>query len=123
MATSTLFLVYAGLSGSHGWWLWIALGLLGVETAVFVGNGMKCPWTALAVSYGAEKGCLRHVPAGTPHALHVPVLHDGDGHRAGAAGLRWGRTSCCGSSESDASRFDAWVLFRVFRCVKYGVRQ
>ena len=56
MATSTLLLVYAGLTGDQGWWLWVALGLLAVETVVFAGNGMKCPLTALAVSYGAEKG-------------------------------------------------------------------
>ena len=56
MATSTLLLVYAGLTGAQGWWLWVALGLLAVETVVFAGNGIKCPLTALAVSYGAEKG-------------------------------------------------------------------
>jgi hypothetical protein len=56
MATSTLLLVYAGLTGSQGWWLWTALALLGVESVVFLGNGMKCPLTALAVRYGAEKG-------------------------------------------------------------------
>lgn len=31
-------------------------GLLGVETVLFVGNGFKCPLTAAAVRYGAEKG-------------------------------------------------------------------
>ena len=56
MAASTFVLVYAGLTGSRGWWLWVALALLGTETVVFVGNGMRCPLTALAVSYGAEKG-------------------------------------------------------------------
>jgi hypothetical protein len=56
MAVSTFVLVYAGLTGSQGWWLWVALVLLGVETVVFAGNRMKCPLTALAVRYGAEKG-------------------------------------------------------------------
>jgi hypothetical protein len=56
MATSTLLLVYAGLTGAAGWWLWTVLTLLIVETVVFVGNGMKCPLTAFTVSYGAEKG-------------------------------------------------------------------
>jgi hypothetical protein len=56
MATSTLLLVYAGLTGAHGWWLWVALTLLAVETVVFAANGMKCPLTSLAVSYGAETG-------------------------------------------------------------------
>ena len=56
MAASTFTLLYAGLTGARGAWLWVALGLLGVEVVVFVGNGMKCPLTALAVTYGAETG-------------------------------------------------------------------
>ena len=34
-----------------------ALVASGIETVLFADNGMKCPLTALAVSYGAEKGC------------------------------------------------------------------
>lgn len=56
MATSTLLLVFAGMTGSTGPWLWLALGLLTVESVVFVGNGFKCPLTALAVEHGATKG-------------------------------------------------------------------
>ena len=56
MAGSTLLLVYAGVTGATGLWLWIALALLAVETVVFVGNGFRCPLTALAVQNGAEKG-------------------------------------------------------------------
>jgi len=48
--------LYAGVTGTQGAWLWIALALLGVEVVVFVGNGMRCPLTALAVRYGAETG-------------------------------------------------------------------
>jgi len=56
MAVSTLGLVYAGITGARGSWLWVVLALLGLETIVFVGNGMKCPLTAIAVKYGAETG-------------------------------------------------------------------
>lgn len=56
MAVSTFVLVYAGATGSEGTWLWLALALLAVEVVVFVGNGMRCPLTALAVRYGAETG-------------------------------------------------------------------
>jgi hypothetical protein len=56
MAASTLLLVYAGVTGADGWWLWWALALLAVESAVFVGFGFKCPLTGLAVSYGAKSG-------------------------------------------------------------------
>lgn len=56
MAVSTFVLVYAGITGAQGAWLWIALTLLGVEVVVFIGNGMRCPLTALAVRYGAKTG-------------------------------------------------------------------
>jgi len=56
MAVSTFVLVYAGITGAQGSWLWVALALLIVESIVYLGNGMRCPLTALAVRYGAEKG-------------------------------------------------------------------
>lgn len=56
MAVSTLAVLYAGITGLSGWWLWLAIGLLFVEGVALVANGMKCPLTTLAVRYGAEKG-------------------------------------------------------------------
>jgi hypothetical protein len=56
MAGATLVLVYAGFTGASGLWLWIAMALLAVESVIFAANGMKCPLTAVAVRYGAEKG-------------------------------------------------------------------
>jgi len=56
MADSTFVLLYAGVTGAHGIWLWVALALLGVEVVVFFGNGMRCPLSALAERYGAEEG-------------------------------------------------------------------
>jgi hypothetical protein len=56
MAASTFVLVFAGITGARGWWLWTAMGLLAIEVVVFVGSGMKCPLTTMAVRYGAEKG-------------------------------------------------------------------
>ncbi|MEZ4712949.1 MAG: hypothetical protein R3A44_37515 [Caldilineaceae bacterium] len=56
MAAATFVLVYAGITGAQGIWLWIALALLVVESVVYLGNGLRCPLTALAVRYGAEKG-------------------------------------------------------------------
>jgi hypothetical protein len=56
MVAAIFVLLYASATGYVGFWLWVALGLLAVETVVFVGNGLKCPLTALAVSYGAETG-------------------------------------------------------------------
>jgi hypothetical protein len=56
MAAATFVLIYAGVTGAQGSWLWVALALLAVETVVYLGNGMRCPLTALAVRYGAENG-------------------------------------------------------------------
>lgn len=56
MAASTFVLVYAGATGATGAWLWVALGLLAVESVVFVGCGFKCPLTGMAVRYGATTG-------------------------------------------------------------------
>jgi hypothetical protein len=56
MVGAILVLLYAGVTGYIGWWLWASLGLLAVEAVLFVGNGMKCPLTAIAVRYGAETG-------------------------------------------------------------------
>jgi hypothetical protein len=56
MAASTLAVLVAGITGIRGTWLWVALALVTVEVVVFVGNGMRCPLTALALRYGAERG-------------------------------------------------------------------
>lgn len=56
MAGATFVPIYAGVTGAQGVWLWGALTLLAVETVVYLGNGMRCPLTALAVRYGAENG-------------------------------------------------------------------
>lgn len=56
MASSTFVLVFSGVTGQQGWWLWTALALLLVESAVFAGFGLKCPLTGLAVKYGATTG-------------------------------------------------------------------
>ena len=56
MVAAIAVLLFAGVTGHSGPWLWTSLGLLAAESAVFFGNGMRCPLTALAVRYGAEKG-------------------------------------------------------------------
>lgn len=56
MAASTLVVLYAGVVGAWGAWIVTALGLVGVETVVFVGAGLKCPLTALVATYGATTG-------------------------------------------------------------------
>ena len=54
MAASVFVLLYAGISGASGPWLWWALILISVEIVVFVGSGMKCPLTALVSRYDRD---------------------------------------------------------------------
>jgi hypothetical protein len=55
MASSSLIVLYAGLTGAHGAWLWVASGLVAIESLIFAASGLKCPLTAIAVKYGATK--------------------------------------------------------------------
>jgi hypothetical protein len=62
MATSTFVVLYAGATGAMGAWLWLAAALVGVESAVFLGNGFKCPLTAVAARHGAGDGADTFLP-------------------------------------------------------------
>ena len=62
MASSVFTVVYAGLVGARGPWPIVALGLVGIEIAVFTTSGMKCPLTATAVKYGAAPGADTFLP-------------------------------------------------------------
>jgi hypothetical protein len=55
MACAALVVLYGGVTGAHGLWLWVATSLIGVESAVFAASGLKCPLTAVAVKYGARR--------------------------------------------------------------------
>jgi hypothetical protein len=62
MAGSVFAVFYAGLVGAHGRWLFVALALVAIEIVVFVGNGLKCPLTAIATKYGAAPGADTFLP-------------------------------------------------------------
>ena len=53
MAAATFAVLYAGLTGARGAWLWWALSLVGVESVVFAGSGFKCPLTAVVARFNA----------------------------------------------------------------------
>lgn len=57
-AGAILFIDHAGLTGRTGPWLPVALLLAAIEAVVFVGSGMRCPLTAVAVRYGADHGAV-----------------------------------------------------------------
>lgn len=58
MVSAVFGVLYAGVTGAQGWWLWVALVLVGVECLVFLASGMKCPLTAIAIRYGEGKAGL-----------------------------------------------------------------
>lgn len=58
MASAVFVVLYAGVTGARGAWLWIAAALAALESVVFAASGMKCPLTAIAVKYGAGDGPL-----------------------------------------------------------------
>ncbi|CAN5147937.1 hypothetical protein BH11PSE2_BH11PSE2_17920 [soil metagenome] len=55
MASASFALLYAGVTGAHGPWLWWVAGLVAAESVVFIGSGFKCPLTAIAVKNGATR--------------------------------------------------------------------
>lgn len=70
MASSVFAVLYAGVSGARGLWVWGALALVVVEIIAFAGGGMKCPLTAIATKYGAKHGHDTFFPeAITRHTL------------------------------------------------------
>lgn len=72
MAGSVFAVLYAGVFGAHGHWLWVAVGLVIIETLVFVASGMKCPLTAIATKYGAKPGADTFMPERfTRHTLTI----------------------------------------------------
>lgn len=45
--------IFAGISG---WTVALAIGIILLETAIYVGNGLRCPLTKLAQQYGDARG-------------------------------------------------------------------
>lgn len=95
MVTSIFAVLYAGITGVTGVtgpWLWLAAVLLGVESAVFLGNGLRCPLTAAAAHYGAGGGGDTFLPERiTRHTFRVfgPLILIA----AALAAARWGHWS------------------------------
>lgn len=55
MAAAAFVLLYAGVTGARGAWLWVAGVLMTMECVVFIGSGMRCPLTAVAARHGADR--------------------------------------------------------------------
>jgi len=55
MVAAIFYVLYCGITGTLNVLLAVSIGLVGLEGAVFFGNGRKCPLTALAKQYGDPK--------------------------------------------------------------------
>jgi hypothetical protein len=82
MAAATFVVLYAAITGRAGAWVWVAAGLVGVESAVFLGNDLKCPLTAVAARYGAQGGADTFLPERLTRQ-HLPRLRAADPPRRG----------------------------------------
>ncbi len=56
MVAAIFYVIYCGVTGTLNVLLAVSIGLVGLEGAVFFGNGRKCPLTALAQRHGDPKG-------------------------------------------------------------------
>lgn len=78
MTVGILAILWAGVTGRRGPWLWLALGLLSVETLVFTTSGMRCPLTATVRRYsdGAPVSDTYFPERFTRHTLEIfgPLL-------------------------------------------------
>jgi hypothetical protein len=77
--TSVGYLLVAGWTGRSDRRAAIAAGIVGAETAVFLGNGARCPLTGVAERLGARRGSVTDLflPAWLARnlpAVHVPLL-------------------------------------------------
>lgn len=54
VSSSTVLVLLGGVTGRFGPGYYAALAVVAVEVAVFVGHGMRCPLTTLAVRLGAD---------------------------------------------------------------------
>lgn len=78
MTAGIFVILYAGITGRRGPWLWVALALLALETMVFGACGMRCPLTSIVDRYakGQQVSDTYFPERFTRHTLQVfgPVL-------------------------------------------------
>jgi hypothetical protein len=73
--SAVVYLLVAGLRGRSDRRAAIAGAVVATETAVFLGNGARCPLTGLAESLGAESGSVTDIFLPKWFAHYLPVIH------------------------------------------------
>ena len=76
---AVVHVLYAGFARRSDRSVAVAAALVAGETAIFVGNGFRCPLTQVAERLGAERGSVTdiYLPRWFAHnlpAIHAPLL-------------------------------------------------
>ncbi|MDY7102088.1 MAG: hypothetical protein S0880_12950 [Actinomycetota bacterium] len=69
------YLLWSGLARRSDRRAATAAAVVAAETAVFLGNGARCPLTGLAESLGAERGSVTDIYLPRWFAHWLPVIH------------------------------------------------
>lgn len=69
------YLLYAGIAGRSDRRAGVAASVVAAESAVFLGNGARCPLTQIAESLGAENGGVTDIFLPRWLAHYLPVIH------------------------------------------------
>lgn len=77
--SAVIYLLYTGVIGKRDRSVKIAAAIVAAESIVFIGNGARCPLTAVAEAHGAESGSVTDIflprwLAKSLPAIHVPLL-------------------------------------------------
>jgi hypothetical protein len=70
-----VYVLGAGLRGRSDRRVAIAATVVAAESAVFLGNGARCPLTSVAEEMGAEHGSVTDIFLPRWFAKSLPVLH------------------------------------------------
>jgi hypothetical protein len=72
---AVLYLLYTGIRRKKGPAVTVAASIVALESAVFLGNGARCPLTSVAESLGDEHGSVTDIYLPRWLAKSLPVIH------------------------------------------------
>lgn len=70
-----VYALHAGFAGRTDKRVGMAAAVVAGESLIFVGNGFRCPLTALAKRYGAESGSVTDIYLPDWFAHNIPAVH------------------------------------------------
>lgn len=73
--SAIFYLLYSGVRRRKGPLVVTAAAVVATESAIYVGNGARCPLTTVAESLGAEHGSVTDIYLPRWLARSLPVIH------------------------------------------------